>query len=1002
MDHAERLVGRNHVRASLRAALEQARSGSGRTVLLSGEPGIGKSALLAWVVDEATPDALVLRGFCWEGDGAPPYWPWTQVLRATGLRPEELGEVAWLLGGGGTEEPETAAAAADAQFRLCDAITEVLLAQASPGRPLVVVLDDLQWADEPSLSLLAFLTRAVAVSPVLVAGAFREGEASPRLSELCAQAQHLPLAGLTLPEIEALVAVMPGPRPDSQVTRRIWERAGGNPLFVGELTRLVQAYGAHEQPSRLPTGVVETVRRRLARLSTECTRLLDWAAVAGRDIDIGLLVAAGAVDDFASALDLLGDARRAGMITFEADLRFTHDIYRDAIVAGQPAAMRSAINLALGRALAAHSGSAAQIATHLLRAGPEVRAEAVDYSLRAARQATARLGHHDACGHYQRALAVLDDADPRAAEMVLGLAAAHGRAGSSDAAMARYRQAAELSAQRGDAVGIARAALGMQSLGHRSGAQNTAVLDLLREADRRLAARPDEASLHSRVLAALTQALRHGSYDPPAGEELVGIADRAVRLAEQARDPHATAAALLAVHDARWVPGTAEERLPVVDRMLDAATVAGDADLVAQAHLLRATALLELGDPAGLDALLAHITLAADLGHARGRWGALTRRATYIAITGRAEDAMRVSEQALQLGQAIGEPDALGVFGTNRAALALLGVPIDMQLLSDVAGDPLWPLFPLLRAWPTVVRGDTAAAHAALGDFSIHVIPDKYDLEILAIAARVFAVAGTEEQRRWAYGELRPHTGRHIVVGGCAAYQGAVDHVLGNLAGALNQATVGVGHLNAAIEQYEHLGAAGFARLAHRELAALTAPAPAASQFRLVDGLWRLDFAARQAQLPDAKGLHDIAKLLSAPGTEVHVLDLLGVAGQKLGADPVLDDTAKTQYRARLKALAEGLDAADASGDVALAGKLAAEQDTLLAELSHASGLGGRPRRLGDLSERARKTVGARIRDALGKLDRAHPDLAAHLRQSLRLGTTCTYTPPQPVNWQVS
>jgi hypothetical protein len=989
----------------LRTALDAARAGSGRTLLLSGEPGIGKSALLTWLIDQAAPDALVLRGFCWEGRGAPPYWPWTQVLRATGLPAGELGEAGWVLGAAGTQEPDTAAAAADAQFRLCDAVAGVLVGQASAGRPVVVVLDDLQWADEPSLSLLSFLARAVAISPVLVAGAFREGEAAPRLAGLCAQALHVPLAGLTLPEVEALVAAMPGPRPDARIIRQMWERADGNPFFIRELTQLVQAYGADKAPSRLPASVVEAVRRRLARLSTECARLLDWAAVAGSNIDVDLLAAAGAADGHASALDLLDAARRAGMVTGAEGLRFTHDLYREVIVAGQPAALNAGINLALGRALQARSGSAAQIAAHLLRAGPEVQAEAVGYSLRAAREATARLGHDDACSHYQRALALLDHADPRSAEILPELAAAHERTGMSDLAMARYRQSAELSRRAAGGVGLARAALGMQALGHRTGAQNTEVLELLREADRRLDAGAEDASLRSRVLAALTRALRHGSYDPP-GENLVSIAGRAVQLAEQADDPHATAAALLAVHDAMWAPGTAEDRLPVVERMLAAADASGDADLVAQAHLLRATALLELGDPAGLNALLAYITLAGRLGHARGRWGALTRQATYNAIAGRAEEAARLGEQALELGRAIREPDAAGVFGTSRSALAPLGVPFDLRLLSDIASDPLWPLFPLLTAWPAVVRGDTAEARATLGDFSVRVIPWKYDLEILAFAGVVFAFAGSGDQRRWAYGRLLPYARRHIIVGGCAAYFGTVDHVLGKLSAALgDQAQPGErtaeAHLRAALEQYERLGAAGFARLAREDLAALAATA-ATSEFRYADGLWRLGFAGRQAQVPNAKGLHDIAALLSAPGTEMHVVDLLGIDGPKLGADPVLDDLAKTQYKTRLRQLAEQLDAADFRGDETLARRLTAEQQALLAELTRASGLGGRSRRLGDAGERARKTVGARIRDALGKIERVHPDLAAHLRESLRLGTTCSYAPTQPTRWHTS
>jgi hypothetical protein len=813
----------------------------------------------------------------------------------------------------------------------------------------------------------------------------------------------VPLAGLTLPEVEALIAAMPGSMPDAQTIRRIWERAGGNPFFVRELTQLVQAYGADEAPSRLPASVVETVRRRLARLSTECARLLDWAAVAGRDIDVGLLVTAGAADSQVSVLDLLGAARRAGMVTGADGLRFTHDLYREAIVAGQPAAVNSRINLALGRSLQTRSAGAAQIAAHLLSAGPEVEAEALDYLLRAAREATARLGHEDACSHYQRALTLLDEADPSRAGILLELAVAHERTGMSDLAMARYRQAAELSRRSADSVGLARAALGMQALGYRSGAQNADVLELLREADRRLDAHAEHASLRSRVLAALTQALRHGSFDPPA-EDLVGIADHAVRLAEEAHDPYAAAAALLAVHDAMWAPGTAEDRLPVVERMLGAAEASRSADLIAQTYLLRATALLELGDPVGYEALLTYITLAGRLGHARGRWAALTRQATYHLITGQAEEAARLGKLALELGQAIGEPDALGVFSTHRSALALLGVPVDLPLLKQVADDPLWPLFPLLAAWPAVVRDDAAAARAALGDFSVQVIPWKYDLEMLAIAGTVFAIAGSAEQRRWAYEKLKPYAGRHVVVGGCAAYFGAVDHILGKLAAALGaEAEPGRptadAHLRVALGQYEHLGAAGFARLADQDLAAL-ATTSVANEFRFADGLWRLSFAGRQVQLPDAKGLRDIAALLSAPGAEVHALDLLGMAGQKLGADPVLDETAKAHYKARLKQIAGQLDTADARGDEAVARQLTAERQALVGELARASGLGGRPRRLGDTSERARKAVGARVRDTLGRLGRVHPDLASHLRGSLRLGTTCSYTPAEPTRWQ--
>ena len=157
------------------------------------------------------------------------------------------------------------------------------------------------------------------------------------------------------------------------------------------------------------------------------------------------------------------------------------------------------------------------------------------------------------------------------------------------------------------------------------------------------------------MLAALARTLRHGSDRLP-GAEVTQVAQRAAQLAAAANDPSALATAKLAVHDAMWVPGTAAARLPVIAEMLDAAQASGDDDLVAQARLLRAAALLELGDPAGRDELLSYITLAGNLGHARGRWGALTRQATFAQLAGRAEESARLGEQALELGLAIGEP----------------------------------------------------------------------------------------------------------------------------------------------------------------------------------------------------------------------------------------------------------------------------------------------------------------------------------------------------------
>ncbi len=1016
MGRGERLVGREDVMAAFIAALDDARAGAGQLLLISGEAGIGKSAVLSFVADAAQTEGRVLRGFCVAGSGVPPYWPWIQVMRASGLPADDLGEADRLLEtSDGTTEPGGVLAAADARFRLHDAIGRVLTALAADG-PVVVVLDDLHWADEQSLAALAFLAKAMAGDGVLMVGAYRDNEAPSALLALTTQSHHLPLTGLSLAQAQAMVAALPGTPPPPELTADVWRRSGGNPFFLRELTRLIQAQGGAQLPGHLPTGVIETVRRRLARLPSECAHLLEWAAVAGRDIDIPLLVESGAAADEGSAIDLLSRARRAGIVSPDDPPRFTHDLFRDAILEGQGGNAGAAINLAIGQALRSRSepGNAARIAAHLLSAGPVARRDAAVYSIRAARQATARLGHDDACSHYQRALTLLDGDDPGRVGVLLELAAAQDRNGSADGARARYRDAADAARKAGDAVTLARAALGMQALGARSGAHSAEVLDLLGEADVLLASLPAEdpadgaaggrRAQHSRVLAAITRVLRHGS-DTGSGPQLIATANRAVELAALSGDATALAGAKLALHDAEWVPGSAATRLPIAGEMLAAALRAGDAELVALAHQLRAAALLELGDPAGRDELLTYITLAEQLGNARGRWGALTRRATYAAIAGRAVEAAEFAQEALELGTAIGEPDALGCFCTLRWSLVALGV--DESTLMMDAADPLWPMFPVLTAWPHAARGDLERARDLLGDFSVLDVTMWTGLESLAAAAVVFAAVGSEEQRRWAYEHLLPFADQHVVVGGCASYHATVEHHLGTLAAALGDRAAAEDHLRNAIAMQRRLGAAGWVRVTQRALDRLPEPEVLSdNEFRLVDGRWILGYAGRTAMLPDAKGLHDLAAVLAAKGADVHVRDLLGpqaapaIAGT--GADPVLDERAKAEYRARLATLAGQIGEAGELGHTARAGRLADERDALIRELAAASGFGGRDRRLGDEIERARKTVGARLRDSLTKIDRVHPLLAAHLRASVRMGTTCSYNPAMSMAWKLS
>jgi predicted ATPase len=263
MSRGPSLVGREAVLAAASTVLHDAQAGSGQFLLVSGEAGIGKTSVLAVLVDEAQQSgAVVLRGFCWEGPGVPPYWPWSQVARAARLEGAHLGAAARLLdeplvaSQTADGEPMGAVAAGDAQFRLFEALAACLRG-LSEGRLVTVVIDDLQWADEGTLRLLSFVTRAVAGSGVLVVGAYRDLEAPAELLRLAGTAQQLALTGLSPAGVEAMVAAMTGPKPGPRAVSRLWQRSGGNPFFVRELTRLLVSQGSstdHDSPEGDSSG----------------------------------------------------------------------------------------------------------------------------------------------------------------------------------------------------------------------------------------------------------------------------------------------------------------------------------------------------------------------------------------------------------------------------------------------------------------------------------------------------------------------------------------------------------------------------------------------------------------------------------------------------------------------------------------------------------------------------------------------------------------------------
>jgi DNA-binding SARP family transcriptional activator len=413
---SDRLVGRDAELARLLEALEEA-SKCLRVALIEGEPGIGKTRLAEEVAAEgARRGALVLWGRSFEGGAAPALWPWLPPLRAlVASLPEPADvapELATLLspasipGGGAT-------AVQVARFAVVEAVAD-LLAHNAAQRPIVLVLDDLQWADVESLELLTSMVGRLADAPLLIVGTVRElevGRNDTVVSTLAALtrstgARRLQLRGLDGAATDALVLQTAGDALDPVAAASIHSRAEGNPFFTTELARLL-ASGQGLPAGDVPSGVRDVVRRRLALLPEPTVELLRAAAVIGRYVDLGLLARASGrdldacLDDLEAAIlhRLLVPGDQPGVY------RFSHALVREVVVDDISSLRRARLHLRVADALDDVDDNAEILAEHLWQAVPiGVAVRAAGALERAARVAVRRLSYTTAQDLLQRAV----------------------------------------------------------------------------------------------------------------------------------------------------------------------------------------------------------------------------------------------------------------------------------------------------------------------------------------------------------------------------------------------------------------------------------------------------------------------------------------------------------------------------------------------------------------------------------------------------------------------
>jgi DNA-binding SARP family transcriptional activator len=847
-------VGREtELRVAL-SALEQAQAGCGSVVLLSGEPGIGKSRLADEVAAHARDGGLrVLRGRCWEAGGAPAYWPWLQVLRA-GLRGAKPAQVRRHVGGGAPELaellpellellgelPRPAVRDPEAQrFRLFDAVG-AFLAAMSEERPLLLVLDDLHAADESSLLLLQFVTGTVAENRLVLVGAYRDTEVGPghpleRLSAELARdggVTRIAMDGLSRADVAAYVQLSTGTAAPAGLVEAIHRRTLGNPLFVGETVRLLASEGSLEGAdlaTAVAAGVQEAVARRLERLQPAAREALLVASVLGDEFDPGVLERL-VTDDPADALDAAVAARLVGAAAGAPGLLcFSHSLVRDALYEAIPSRGRRELHRRVAEVLerrhaAEPSVYAAVLAHHFFQAG--ATEEAAGYARLAAERAGAQLAYEEAARLYRLAIRALERGEtldePRLCELLLALGDVLSRAGDDPEAKRTFLRAAEVARRGGMAEQLGLAALGyagrwvwtvMRGDPH--------VIPLLEEA---LAVLPDEDSaLRARLLARLAAGPLKVQGDASRARRFAMSAD-AVAMARRLGDPALLAWALDGRKVAIWGPDTLEEHWAVMDELARLAREAGEPEQLVDAHVCALIKLFERFEIERFDQLHARATTAADeLCQPGQRWLVAVMAPMHALLVGRLDDAERLIDEAFVLGREaipwnarVSQVMQRFVFGALRGELGA----VEPDLRTAAAENPWYPTLQAALAALYAELGDSERARAAFellaGDDFASVPTDDEWLLTTALLADACCFLGDPHRTALVYRRLEPYAHR-IVVGPLEACLGSAARPLGKLAGTLGRTEDAAHWLERAATANEGAGALPWAAHARRE-----------------------------------------------------------------------------------------------------------------------------------------------------------------------------------------
>ncbi len=680
------LVGRDDELEALAWAWAAACDGTSHTALVSGEAGIGKSRLLREAAHRARQEgAIVLWGSCDE-ELAVPYQPFVDCMSyASGLvdvDPRQLAELARMtpaLADGGADPAPLAGSPEVERHRLFTAVGAVLTALADRA-PVLLILDDLHWADQATLQLLRHLA-GLRLGRVLIVGAHRESQQleGPLVELLGALRRdvgviRIPMSGVAQQHAVAIMEATAGQEPDeagAELASLLHRETGGNPFYLTEMLRhLLETGVITEAPdgrctagditaAGLPDSIREVVRARLSRLGIDAIRSLSTAAVIGQEFDLDLLASTTGLEDD-DLLDVLESAVRAALISQLPNqagrFRFAHSLVQHTLYEDVGLTRRARVHARVAAAMDSLGGrEPGELAYHYLAGLTPANAErALHHARAAAERALAMSAPEEAVRWYGAVLDALP-AHPTGTEQtraLIDLGIAQRQAGHAAHRETLFAAAAAARACGADDLLVAAALAsyrgGFSSLG-RVDSEKVALLESA------LALTPSDTGDRARLLATLAGELAWH----PDHHRRIALADEALAVARRCGDPDALLYAILRPVPADWVPERSEHRVQVYGEAVALADRLGDPmTRFSAAHVLAQT-LMERAHPDRLERELAEAAdLATEIREPFMRWVNLLVRSGLAVLGGDLPRAEAQADEALRIGLVGGLPDA--------------------------------------------------------------------------------------------------------------------------------------------------------------------------------------------------------------------------------------------------------------------------------------------------------------------------------------------------------